>query len=153
MTKTALYRHYDAGGRLLYVGITERLGVRDRQHRSTSSWHDDVAETRTQWFDAREIAIAAERFAIRTEAPIHNKAYSAPESEHHNFACQEIADFAAEVCEFGERHGFKPSTIMQNACQNGKSWYGIVAGKDMTFGTARKVRAWMEAYDAKGAAS
>jgi len=71
MARTALYRHFDADGRLLYVGITENLPSRDRQHRA-SPWHGKIAETKTQWFDSREDAARAEAQAITTERPLHN---------------------------------------------------------------------------------
>lgn len=80
MPRTALYRHFDAEGRLLYVGISECLGERDRQHAATAHWHGDVARTETQWCLSREHALALERVAIQFEAPAHNVALARAET-------------------------------------------------------------------------
>lgn len=78
MTRTALYRHYDAAGALLYVGITDCLTERDKQHRATAHWHGEVMRTETQWCDGRQAALIAEWEAIRDENPIHNKRRAPP---------------------------------------------------------------------------
>jgi hypothetical protein len=78
MTRTALYRHYDVTGRLLYVGITNHLTDRDARHRAVSDWFHQVQRSDTQWCVSREHALALERVAIEFEKPIHNKAHSAP---------------------------------------------------------------------------
>lgn len=72
MSRTALYRHFDGSGRLLYVGITDCLHERDRQHAATKRWHADVVRTETQWCLSREHAADLERVAIKHEAPLHN---------------------------------------------------------------------------------
>lgn len=72
--RTALYRHYDADGRLLYVGIAGSLTRRDKQHRDHSAWFASVARTETEWLSSRDDALAAERRAIATEHPLHNQA-------------------------------------------------------------------------------
>ena len=74
MTRTALYRHYDAAGALLYVGITDCLSGRDKQHAATAHWHADVARTETEWCVSRDHALALESVAVQFEAPLHNKA-------------------------------------------------------------------------------
>jgi len=77
MPRTALYRHYDAEGRLLYVGVTDCLTERDKQHASKSVWHKDVARTDTEWCLSRDHAFALERVAIEYERPLHNVQFSA----------------------------------------------------------------------------
>lgn len=72
MTRTALYRHYDAQGRLLYVGISDCLAARDAQHRAAAPWHRDVHRSNVVWFDTRAEARDAEAAAIKTELPLHN---------------------------------------------------------------------------------
>jgi hypothetical protein len=72
MTRCALYRHYDADNRLLYVGVTDCLSVRDRQHAATAVWHDKVARTETQWCLSRAHALALEAVAIVHEGPLYN---------------------------------------------------------------------------------
>ena len=71
--RTCVYRCYDAAERLLYVGISMSLEGRLTKHRRTA-WWPEVAEITVQWFDGREAAKAAERAAIRDEAPLHNRA-------------------------------------------------------------------------------
>jgi hypothetical protein len=72
MTRTALYRHFDAAGALLYVGISDALSERDRHHRATAHWHSQVHRTETEWCLSREHALALEAVAIRFEKPAHN---------------------------------------------------------------------------------
>jgi hypothetical protein len=71
--RTALYRHFDADGRLLYVGISmrpfQRLYNHDRSH-----WSQDIATVRIEWFYSRKEALQAELRAITTENPAHNLA-------------------------------------------------------------------------------
>ena len=75
MSRTALYRHFDAEGRLLYVGITDHLGERDKQHAATSVWHHAVIRSDVQWCLSREHAAELERVAIRHEGPLYNLAH------------------------------------------------------------------------------
>ena len=72
MTKTALYRHFDASGALLYVGITCDLARRDKAHRDNAAWHNEVCTTTVQWFYDRISALSGETLAIQSEAPTHN---------------------------------------------------------------------------------
>lgn len=69
---TALYRFYAKDGRLLYVGITDSVKVRFKQHAAEKSWWGDVARKTVAWFQTRDAALAAESAAIRNERPIHN---------------------------------------------------------------------------------
>lgn len=70
--ETDLYRHFDAEGRLLYVGIAIDAGKRSKQHQWMSSWFEKVSRTEVERHPNRAAALRAEREAIRTEAPIHN---------------------------------------------------------------------------------
>lgn len=70
--KTALYRHFDASDRLLYVGISLSAVQRLAQHRTGAKWFDQIARVDVQWLPSREDALAAESEAIRTERPQHN---------------------------------------------------------------------------------
>lgn len=72
MTQTDLYRFYDAHGRLLYIGITSRLGRRLHEHAKTKAWQRDAATITVQHFATRQDAERAERTAIETEYPAHN---------------------------------------------------------------------------------
>lgn len=73
MTRTALYRHFDATGALLYVGISLHPVSRQIQHSHGSDWYHEITDIRFEWFDTREDARAAELVAIEDEKPKHNK--------------------------------------------------------------------------------
>lgn len=69
---THLYRHFDADGTLLYVGIS--LGVMHRlaQHMSGSPWTAEIARVEVMRFETRAEALRVEREAIQIEKPRHN---------------------------------------------------------------------------------
>jgi predicted GIY-YIG superfamily endonuclease len=69
---TDLYRHYDADGRLLYVGISLDAFSRLRQHNRDSKWAGQKVTMTTVPYQNRAAALAAEAEAIRTENPIYN---------------------------------------------------------------------------------
>jgi hypothetical protein len=68
-----LYRHYDANGRLLYVGIS-RLALRRLEQHSESPWFHSIARVTIKHFDTWKAVRAAETAAIATEWPQHNVA-------------------------------------------------------------------------------
>jgi hypothetical protein len=72
MTETALYRHFDDVGVLLYVGISLSPINRLAAHMDSSSWANRIARVDVEWHDTRELAIEAERVAIANESPKHN---------------------------------------------------------------------------------
>jgi hypothetical protein len=74
--KTALYRHFDADNRLLYVGISISSIHRFKDHKITSEWAFMSVRIEMQWFDSREEAVEAERHAITNEHPRFNKVHS-----------------------------------------------------------------------------
>jgi hypothetical protein len=67
-----LYRHFDAGGALLYVGVSRQLKGRINGHRYNSVWFGDVEKTTIEKFSCRRDALAAEGAAIRNEKPKFN---------------------------------------------------------------------------------
>lgn len=73
MTRHAVYRHFDADNRLLYVGMAANPARRLSEHNSRSGWAALVATITVEWFDTRDEAVAAERAAIKRERPQHNK--------------------------------------------------------------------------------
>lgn len=72
MTRTALYRHFDGGGMLLYVGISLNTVARTQQHRAGAKWFDQIARIEIEWYQTRVEAEDAEKAAIQAEAPLHN---------------------------------------------------------------------------------
>lgn len=73
MTRTALYRFFDADDVLLYVGITADIHKRWKTHAGVKPWWGDVTQQTVHWYDDRPTAEAAERIAIATEKPRYNK--------------------------------------------------------------------------------
>jgi predicted GIY-YIG superfamily endonuclease len=71
--ETYLYRHYDAEGRLLYVGISNHLFVRTAKHRNSAPWFREVRRIDVLLYNSREEALDAESAAIKDENPQHNK--------------------------------------------------------------------------------
>lgn len=71
--RTTLYRHFDARGGLLYVGISRNESDRFRQHKRESRWAHEVARVSTEEFPTRKAALVAESFAIVRERPLYNK--------------------------------------------------------------------------------
>lgn len=69
---TFIYRLFDAGGRLLYIGITHNVKYRWQDHRRRRPWWPEVASASIHLCDAWS-SPAWERIAIRTETPQHNR--------------------------------------------------------------------------------
>lgn len=67
-----VYRHFDEGGSLLYVGCSSNLDRRWSEHRTNGDWALLVARTRLCGPYTYEAARAIEREAIRTEDPEWN---------------------------------------------------------------------------------
>lgn len=79
--RTALYRHYDADGVLLYVGIAVDPAMRFKTHAKQAPWTAFAARHEGEWFATREEAAEAERAAIRDERPLFNKAGADPDRD------------------------------------------------------------------------
>ena len=69
---TELYRHFDAEGTLLYVGVSLSAVHRLGQHKDHSHWFKTIARVEVERFETREQALQAERRAILAENPRHN---------------------------------------------------------------------------------
>jgi hypothetical protein len=73
---TAVYRFFDKGGRLLYVGIAYDPTERWKYHADKTRWWKDAVDNTIEWYDTRREAERAEKVALRYEKPIYNKAGS-----------------------------------------------------------------------------
>lgn len=67
-----LYRFFDAGGNLLYVGITCNPGRRMDRHRTDKAWWSEIVRVEMEQYSTREALAAAERVAITSEKPQYN---------------------------------------------------------------------------------
>jgi hypothetical protein len=68
----ALYRFFDAGGDLLYVGITNDPGRRWGRHANDKPWWHEVDRIEIERYPDRTSVLAAERKAIHDEHPRYN---------------------------------------------------------------------------------
>lgn len=76
--RTALYRHFAADDRLLYVGISFSAVSRLSQHNTQAHWSGHIARMTVEWFDTRAAALDAETNAIFNEKPLHNRKRPTP---------------------------------------------------------------------------
>lgn len=90
--RTALYRLYDDGERLLYIGITTKPTYRFSQHSQSQPWWFQVTRHTLEWFDSRAEAEAAERDAIRAEVPRWNRQHMPGEEPSDRFR-QAVAEY------------------------------------------------------------
>lgn len=74
--RTALYWHFDRDDVLLYVGVTEALVVRGKNHARSSSWAEFAVRAEVRWFPSRQDAERAEREAIEAERPLFNHVHN-----------------------------------------------------------------------------
>jgi predicted GIY-YIG superfamily endonuclease len=70
--ETAVYRAFDAAGRLLYVGITKSPQTRMRGHQRTSEWWPEMQSVVFEWHATRIEALDVERDLIESLRPPFN---------------------------------------------------------------------------------
>lgn len=69
---TALYRHFNKSGELLYVGISLNTLNRLGQHKKNAHWFSTISNVTIEHYVTREEALQAETKAIQSENPAHN---------------------------------------------------------------------------------
>lgn len=72
MTRMAVYRYYDADGRLLYVGAARSFGNRTQTHLRESEWVSQSDRAVAVFYPTRAEALDAEMAAIQAEKPVYN---------------------------------------------------------------------------------
>lgn len=75
---TYLYRCFDRDGQLLYVGVTDNVERRKREHAKDKFWWHDVARVTRMAFQRRIEALWAEWAVISTCGPIYNCSATIP---------------------------------------------------------------------------
>ena len=70
--QTTLYRHFNANGKLLYVGISLSALQRLSQHADHSDWYNEISRVDMEHFCDRPSAMAAEKKAVTSEGPLYN---------------------------------------------------------------------------------
>jgi len=71
-----LYRFWDSSNSLLYIGISKSFGNRFNQHAHMAEWFSKAHSVTIEHYSDRKSVESAEKRAIKTEKPIHNKAYN-----------------------------------------------------------------------------
>jgi hypothetical protein len=69
---TCLYRHFDEGGKLLYIGITHNSQNREEGHERSALWYGLSRRRVETWYPNRAEAEAAEIQAIKKRQPLFN---------------------------------------------------------------------------------
>jgi predicted GIY-YIG superfamily endonuclease len=72
VTHATVYRAFDTDGALLYVGSSTNPLARLTQHAATRWWWTQVVTVTLEHHRSPSAALAAERAAIRDEAPRHH---------------------------------------------------------------------------------
>jgi hypothetical protein len=70
-----LYRQFNKGGQLLYVGMSLHTIARLSGHKK-SGWFAEIARVEVENFDSKDCVVAAEAKAIKTENPRYNIVHS-----------------------------------------------------------------------------
>ena len=70
----SVYRYYDSVGILIYVGITSRATLRNRQHNRDKSWWPNVVRQEVDHYPSRALALTHEADLIRRHRPPFNVA-------------------------------------------------------------------------------
>ena len=96
MSKTNLYRFFDAHGKLLYVGISLSVVKRMQEHLQEKHWIPDNGTVTWTSYETRNAAEEAERVAIRHERPAHNVVHN-PVRPSHAYSTQPKHESAAEL--------------------------------------------------------
>lgn len=87
-----LYRHFDKNRQLLYVGISLNASERLWSHRRNTVWANKVHFTTVEYFHDSADARSAERKAIISEAPLHNKTYNERITDNDEIAYRILSD-------------------------------------------------------------
>lgn len=121
--QTALYRHFDSEGKLLYVGISNDPCRRLSEHEKTKDWKSEIRDIKIEYFETREIALLAEQLAIKVEKPLHNVVFNAamnPKSELIGCAKQGLRSLTEEE-ENSEDQLHSLIKFWKGTCQPGES--------------------------------
>ena len=70
--KTAIYKHKNKDGEIIYVGISNNAHNRAARHLSTSEWREEIHSIDVQWMPNRLIAEIKEIELIKELRPKHN---------------------------------------------------------------------------------
>jgi predicted GIY-YIG superfamily endonuclease len=97
--KTTLYRHFNADGKLLYVGISLSALQRLSQHADHSDWYNKISRVEMEHFSDRPSAMAAEKKAVISEGPLYNIHHKKkPNKTRYQEYAEQSREFAGRHC-------------------------------------------------------
>lgn len=70
--KQVLYKLYDVGDRVLYIGITDRGPARLVEHYRNKPWFGSVVRVEFERYETRQEVVMAEEKAIKQLRPVYN---------------------------------------------------------------------------------
>lgn len=91
MSARYVYRVYDADGRLIYVGETGDLVQRLQYHHLKAWWGSQMDRVNAKVYPTRDLALAAERSAIRDEDPRWN--ITGAWRQHRQWSAERYVDY------------------------------------------------------------
>ena len=148
--QTALYRHFDIDGRLLYVGVSKNAVQRLSQHTS-SPWMQKIRTVTVEMCQSREHALEAEALAIRIEKPAYNGGRIARIAKAKNVLARYIAETGQTQRDFAAQLGVRDATV--SAWVNGKTPSSKEIGRiAQATGGAVGPASWFDASEQQGAA-
>ena len=74
--KTALYKHKNADGHIIYVGVAKNIGARSAQHLDNSEWQAEIASIDVKWYKNSLLAELMEIKLIKSLRPKYNRAHN-----------------------------------------------------------------------------
>lgn len=75
---TAVYKHINEEGEVIYVGITNNIPSRTGVHSRNSYWFEQVERIEIEWCPTREQAFSLEELEIKKHRPKYNVVHNAP---------------------------------------------------------------------------
>jgi hypothetical protein len=114
--KHHLYRHFDADGLLLYVGISINAINRLYQHSNASAWFDEIKTITIEHFDSLDAVVNAERTAIRDEKPKWNSQAYEPRqvtNQTGDFDLEWVYDCYLTVEEIYKKHAISQQSVLK----------------------------------------
>lgn len=139
MTRISLYRHFDAAGALLYVGVSDNPASRLRQHLVTSDWAGEIASVTLAWFDDRQSALCAETIAIMTEKPLHNRKSLALVVDE----AMPTVNLLTEIAAYLEATGMSKSVFGMTALGDPGFVFGLEKGREPRSRLVARARQFM----------
>ena len=142
MTRTALYRHFDASGALLYVGISNKPDDRTAMHMKASPWRNDVSKVTIDWLGDRRSALAAEAAAIQSEGPKHNRRKPAAKLAPRPVGGV-LTDIFTQIDALADRKGITPEQVVRSATGNPRLYERLKRREEMLRNDLQRVLAYM----------